>query len=147
MAWDEQDLQKISAVGSPHWRTRWRRHTPLRIAIGRGQQEVVLVLLDMGADQGEMYLARFALRSEVVSGVGELQRRVAHRTIGRPQAQNAARWRERGMDFAKDFLPGLCHFIGPVSVKSGFFEGKGGKSRDISPQLVISWKARLKGIR
>ena len=45
----------------------------MRIAIGRGQQEVVLVLLDMGADQGEMYLARFALRSEVVSGVGELQ--------------------------------------------------------------------------
>ena len=30
-------------------------NTPLRVAIRRGQKEVALLLLDMGADPGEMY--------------------------------------------------------------------------------------------
>src|ERR1700722_12037708 len=40
------------------------------------------------------------------------------------------------------FLPGLCHFIEPVSVKVCFVRDEDGKSRDVSPQFVIPWKAR-----
>lgn len=40
------------------------------------------------------------------------------------------------------FLPGLCHFVEPVSVKIYFVGDEDGKSRDVSPQFVIPWKTR-----
>jgi len=40
------------------------------------------------------------------------------------------------------FLPGLCHFIEPVSAKIYFAGDEDGKSRDVSPQLMIPSKAR-----
>lgn len=42
--------------------------TPLRIAIGRSQKEVALLLLDMGADQGEICSTDSHPLSEIVVG-------------------------------------------------------------------------------
>jgi len=40
------------------------------------------------------------------------------------------------------FPPGICHFIEPVSIKIYFVGDEDGKSRDVSPQFVIPWKAQ-----
>ncbi|CAN0498726.1 unnamed protein product [Ectocarpus sp. 8 AP-2014] len=137
VACNEGHLSAVScllSLGAKHPRTTIRDHCPLAVAIIKGHEDIVKILLaNLSAVGGVELAAEMALTCAITQSRGKILRMMLNIT----GEENAARWADSDWGLAGSLLHYSCGYILPASVSALLAAGANENATDQAGQRPI----------